>query len=67
VIETKGKPMGSNFPAKEQRIFYGRIRRGGGGRDGKSDVELLPRGESAAATIPQDPEAGIAVEQVDKK
>jgi hypothetical protein len=68
VIETKGKPMVSNFPAKEERIFYGRSplrRRGPGGKD--KDVELLPRGESAQAQIPTDPEAGLAIEEIDKK
>uniref|UniRef100_A0A915NWJ6 Major facilitator superfamily (MFS) profile domain-containing protein n=1 Tax=Meloidogyne floridensis TaxID=298350 RepID=A0A915NWJ6_9BILA len=41
VFETKGKPMLSKFPSKEERIFYGRIpfRR----RQEKRDVELLPR------------------------
>ncbi|KAL7072972.1 hypothetical protein ACQ4LE_008186 [Meloidogyne hapla] len=41
VFETKGKPMLSKFPSKEERIFYGRIplRR----RQEKRDVELMPR------------------------
>ena len=63
MVETKGKPMVSNFPTREERIFYGRIPLGKGDR-GKADVELLPRGESA--NVPQDPEAGIAIDELQK-
>uniref|UniRef100_A0A914H7R5 Uncharacterized protein n=1 Tax=Globodera rostochiensis TaxID=31243 RepID=A0A914H7R5_GLORO len=47
VDETKNRPMGSKFPDKEERILYGKFRRAKGR---KSDVELLPRGKTAAAT-----------------
>ncbi|KAI3417545.1 hypothetical protein GPALN_013265 [Globodera pallida] len=54
VDETKNRPMGSKFPDKEERILYGKFRRAKGR---KSDVELLPRGETAA-TAGMPPEDG---------
>ncbi|KAI3417822.1 hypothetical protein GPALN_012097 [Globodera pallida] len=42
VDETKNRPMGSKFL---KRILYGKFRRAKGH---KSDVELLPRGQTAA-------------------
>ncbi|KAL3084021.1 hypothetical protein niasHS_009209 [Heterodera schachtii] len=61
VIETKDRPMGSKFPDEEERIFYGKFRRGAAGR--KTDVELLPRGGANAEA----PGADGAPETEEKK
>lgn len=57
MVETKGRPMVSRFPDKEERIFYNKLRRA---RGRKADVELLPRGGAdagAPAAEAQAPEA----------